>query len=82
MAHPVHRSEREGEREREKKSRKCWRALSVPHSFSQSACVIIILIVLIVIILNVTELCVAVRSKLALELFYQHLYFITSFYFI
>ncbi len=32
---------REGERERE--SRKCGHALSVPHSVSQSACVIFIL---------------------------------------
>ncbi len=32
-----------GQRGRERKSRKCGRALSVPHSVSQSACVIIIL---------------------------------------
>jgi hypothetical protein len=38
--------EKEGgkERERERESRKCGRALSVPHSVSHSACVIIILI--------------------------------------
>ncbi len=32
------------ERDKEKESRKCERALSVPHSVSQSACVVIILI--------------------------------------
>jgi hypothetical protein len=39
VTHPVHHSEREREREV-----KGWRALSVPHSVSQSACVIFILI--------------------------------------
>jgi hypothetical protein len=44
----LHRSEKERERDKEKEgeregeSRKCGRALSIPHSVSQSACVIII----------------------------------------
>jgi hypothetical protein len=36
--------ERGGERERERKSRECGHALSVPHSVSQSACVIIVIV--------------------------------------
>ncbi len=47
-ANPVHESDRERGREREQKVRACSkhfcrRALSIPHSVSQSACVIIIL---------------------------------------
>ncbi len=39
------KKEKQGERKREgeRESRKCGRALSIPHSFSQSACLIIIL---------------------------------------